>query len=141
MTLARVFKIFSHRQTSRQTDTHTHTGPITLPLRKRGVINSYHRLHTTIYRLSSCIQKSHWHVGSQYRLSYAVAKGLLPVFFSSSSRLSTSFRCSRSCKALSGRILGLCSSVYATSHRVRTCRILLITAAYIKIHLVVCQNI
>ena len=33
---ARVFKIFSHRQT--HTHTHTHTGPITLPLRKRGVI-------------------------------------------------------------------------------------------------------
>ena len=32
---ARVFKIFRHRQTHR----HTHTGPITLPLRKRGVIN------------------------------------------------------------------------------------------------------
>ena len=32
----RVFKIFSHRQTD--TQTHTHTGPITLPLRKRGVI-------------------------------------------------------------------------------------------------------
>ena len=36
---ARVFKIFRHRQTDRHT--HTHTGLITLPLRKRGVMRLF----------------------------------------------------------------------------------------------------